>query len=756
MEKLALNPGECFALLLDLTIKSTLLLALAWLSSNILRRTSAANRHLLWFFTLTSLIFLPLLSHALSDWDLSFFSAQTVAIGDKGPIVPEVKEYIPTITTPTLPPTPSAAPPATIPEPGLFLATLQSIISLLRYSSWAFCILAVWSIGMLLLLVSWVGGAVRVRRIKREAKKISEGAWPELIKELSKELSLEKNVLLLQTNRATMPMTAGVRHPVIFVSQEFFQWHPQRQRLVLLHELAHIKRRDCLMQMLAWLVFAAYWFNPLVWVALRKMHTERELACDDLVLSRGAKASDYASHLLEIANSFRSFKSNSIAAIAMARPSQLEGRLLAVLEEKRDRGAITNRTALIIFGLIILLLVPLAACRTPATPEKPNPSAFASQREFRTGNNPCDVARGDLDGDGKPDLVGVNYYQNTLSIFRNISPDQQTINYAGRVDLATGQTPITVTLGDVDSDGKLDLIVANHFGKTISIFRNISVKGTLNEGSFAPRVDIATEAGPCSARVCDLNRDGKPDLIVANNGHARGNGISIFENIGGPGDIAFAERIVIRTGLQPVFLAADDLDGDGQPDIVVANHLSFTVTVLRNLNAGGHLSAQSFTRGTEFNVGKREFPKGQGNPYRVAISDIDLDGKPDIIVGAREAISICRNTSSPGFFSFTEKVDFSTGSASSVGLAVGDLNGDGKPDIAVGNLGTNIVSVFFNTSIPGQINVGSFAPKIDLIADQGSSGLVIADLNGDGKPDLAVANEKASTISVFRNLARRR
>jgi hypothetical protein len=129
--------------------------------------------------------------------------------------------------------------------------------------------------------------------------------------------------------------------------------------VVLLHELAHVARRDCLVQTLAMVCCAAYWFHPGAWWAARKMREEREQACDDRVLAAGARASDYAGHLLDVARGYRA--PLCAAAIAMAAPSQLEGRVRAVLEPRRDRRAVTRKTGAVCAGAVLLASLPLAA-----------------------------------------------------------------------------------------------------------------------------------------------------------------------------------------------------------------------------------------------------------------------------------------------------------------------------------------------------------------------------------------------------------
>ena len=137
-------------------------------------------------------------------------------------------------------------------------------------------------------------------------------------------------------------MVWGVFRPVILLPADANHWQSERHRAVLLHELAHIQRRDWLMQTIAQLTCAVYWFNPLVWVAMRRMLAEAEQACDDHVLNAGYQSTDYAQHLLDIVRNVKAAGATSRAAVAMARPSKMEGRLRTVLAANRNRHPVTK------------------------------------------------------------------------------------------------------------------------------------------------------------------------------------------------------------------------------------------------------------------------------------------------------------------------------------------------------------------------------------------------------------------------------
>jgi hypothetical protein len=368
--------------------------------------------------------------------------------------------------------------------------------------------------------------------------------------------------------------------------------------------------------------------------------------------------------------------------------------------------------------------------------------------DFENGFYPLSVAIGDLDGDGKPDLAFVNFFGNSISVYRNIS-NTGTIDsssFAGKVDFATGSDPISLAIGDVDGDGKPDLLVANSVSKSVSVFRNTSSIGSITTDSFAAKVDFSTGINPYSVAIGDLDEDGKPDVVVANYDSAT---VSVFHNTSSNGSInsgSFATKVDFSTGIKPYSVAIGDLDGDGKPDIAVANEGSDTVSVLRNTSSNGSITSASFATKVDFATGL--------SPYAVAIGDLDGDGKPDLAIANNDSasVSVLRNTSSSGSIistSFAAKVDFAAGAGTRT-VAIGDLNGDGKADLAL--LYDDGVSVLRNSSSMGSMTSGSFADKVNFKTGiTNSFSIAIGDLDGDGKPDLAFTDWINQSVSVLRN-----
>jgi HEAT repeat protein len=200
-----------------------------------------------------------------------------------------------------------------------------------------------------------------VSRIIRRSRPLESQDWTNPLWEVADRLELEKAPRLVRSEDAKMPFACGLLHPTIVLPAECDSWTLDRRRAVLLHELAHVRRRDLVGHTIGRFACALYWFHPLVWTAAKRLRSESERACDDLALNCGARASDYAEHLLDIVTGVRHHATPAVA-LAMARRKEFEGRMLAILDPELRRGAPSRRqTVGLVGGLAALSLVVGAA-----------------------------------------------------------------------------------------------------------------------------------------------------------------------------------------------------------------------------------------------------------------------------------------------------------------------------------------------------------------------------------------------------------
>ena len=241
-------------------------------------------------------------------------------------------------------------------------------------TDWASALLLIWAVGAFISISRLLVGSWKIRAIARAAQPLCDREWRTLTRELSERLSVSRHVRLGTTPEVAVAVTAGVRRPVLLLHDGARKWAADRRRVVLLHELAHVRRRDWLTFLLAELAVAVYWFHPLAWLARREARTSAERACDDLVLESGTKPSVYAAHLLGIVRSLKPGVGGALPVLAMARPSQFEGRMRAILNpglQRRgpSRGQFRG-AALGLFSAVLALaaLQPWASANAAAIP----------------------------------------------------------------------------------------------------------------------------------------------------------------------------------------------------------------------------------------------------------------------------------------------------------------------------------------------------------------------------------------------------
>jgi len=360
-----------YSFLVGVAVKSSAVLAMAWLAAWLLRKRPAALRHLVWTSAAASVLALPLLTLVLP-------AVRMPASGALLALVPDITFR-----------TDSTASAAAAVRFGL---AAQQTRPAPAHSpiDWRLFPMLLWAAGALLGVAQMVVGGRVIAGARRRTH--PHPAQVESVA-LAEAIGVGHAVDVLEAPAGSMPMTCGLLRPAIFLPADACDWDAERRRVVLLHELAHVHRGDAGAHILARLAVALHWWNPLAWLAWRESLKERERAADDLVLLSGERASAYAGHLLEVARALQSKPPVAWAALAMARRSQLEGRLLSILDPHVPRNSVARVSALAIALLAIMTVAPFAAMRAQ---DQPAPQATSPQDVEATIRAATDYATLDL------------------------------------------------------------------------------------------------------------------------------------------------------------------------------------------------------------------------------------------------------------------------------------------------------------------------------------------------------------------------
>lgn len=353
----ALGLGNTAALglarhLVDFTVKGSALVILVWAASFILRGSSASFRNLLWTSTVIALIILPILP----------------------PLVPSLEfEIIPELI-PDQPSEGADMPASNVGARDILKAEKSGIgrppDALKSGHPWTTWAVTAWILGDLLIFV-WISfGKIGLILAERKSRLLSDESKNGLLDELRQHLGLRRRVRLFQNPTTLAAINRGIARPRIILPSEGAGWNPERLRVVFLHELAHIKRLDGIVDVLINIALVVFWFHPLVWLACRRLRAERERACDDAVLTAGIKGSDYASHLMDVASELGSKPKPLWQVVTISQGSSLKDRLLCILDPKLNRETARPRYGIPSVILLAGILLPIASARLWYTPAR--------------------------------------------------------------------------------------------------------------------------------------------------------------------------------------------------------------------------------------------------------------------------------------------------------------------------------------------------------------------------------------------------
>lgn len=398
-------------LLVDSAIKGGVLLLLAALVAVLLRRDSAATRHLVWQVSIVGMLVVPVFSVVLPQWRVlpawAVISAPSTppfaeAFSEQIPYQPEGSIAISTALTPSRsdsipsdvrPIFPERVDVGASGEAAFVMVQPDGEVPTVRASTVSAEIISepplrewravdalpiLWLIGFSVLIVRLMAARVLLWSGERRGRVVvasqnstlndrghdrSDEAIIDAFKAGCRQLSVSRPVRLLMHSGQTIPVVWGIFRLRLLLPANARSWSAEQLQSVLLHELAHIKRRDAFSQLLVQVACALHWFNPLVWFAAWRLHVERERACDDLVLANGVPPSAYAEHLLDVATRLSTAPWTQACGLAMARKSSLEGRLVAVLNKRSNRRSVSVTLGCVTLIAGIGIAIPLAMLR---------------------------------------------------------------------------------------------------------------------------------------------------------------------------------------------------------------------------------------------------------------------------------------------------------------------------------------------------------------------------------------------------------
>lgn len=348
--------------------KATTLLLVAMGITVVMRRTSAVSRHLVWFASLAAVLLIPIVV-AVSPVSLPILpgvlqqdaavatsptnngenaSGRILSIDQRGGDVMVLSQS--TSTSTTVRTITNGVPEVTKDDSrsSSWLGTWNASVSTWLLITW---------LAIAALLTGWLAvGLFTVARIVRRAEPLTEAEWTTPLFEIADRLSLDDAPRLVASDAIAMPFACGLRTPTIVLPASSATWSAEQRTAVLLHEMAHIKRRDIVGHTVGRFACALYWFHPLVWTAAKRLRAESERACDDLALLCGARPSDYAEHLLDIVARVKHNTTPSVA-LAMATRSEFEGRMLAILDPALRRVAPSRKQSWSLVASVAMVAV---------------------------------------------------------------------------------------------------------------------------------------------------------------------------------------------------------------------------------------------------------------------------------------------------------------------------------------------------------------------------------------------------------------
>ncbi len=489
--------------LLEGAIESSLILIVTLAAMPLLRRRPAALRHAVLSAALACAAIAPAVGRVVPSWQLPV--ALTSVAGD--PARAGVRPGSAATTEAARTPENRRLGSLALPGNGGF-----SVVAAVR---------SIWIAGVACGVVMLGAGLLQLARVASGARRIENGVWIDRAEAIGREYALARPVALLLSAHPSLLVTWGFLRPKVVLPSAAASWPAERVRIVLYHELAHIRRRDWVVLLSAELLKCVYWFNPLMWMACARLRQESEQACDDAVINGGVQGTEYASHLVDIARDLTE-RRHWIAAPAIARPSSLERRVRAMLDARLNRRPISRASYAAIPLVMLAITIPIASAQ----------GGFASL----TGSI-VDPMNGVLPG---VTLVLTN--------------PQTQAKYEVRTD-ATGRYEfVAVPAGDYLFEARLPGF-ASFSGKLTVGVQNLQRDLTMDVGSLEETITVVSSRSAASTSAPTAFRAALPKRQKPTCGSGAAAGVAIGGNIRAPVKLKDVRPVY------PAHLAAQGVEG---------------------------------------------------------------------------------------------------------------------------------------------------------------------------------------------------
>jgi beta-lactamase regulating signal transducer with metallopeptidase domain len=415
------------SLVIEMVLRSSLVLAVGLAALSVIKKQPAALRHWMLAATLALAAGQPLMNQIIPAWNIASPSAGTV-------------EKVPAVQVGV-----------TFELPGLNSATTTR-----QRVDWIAIAYRMWLAGALISLAVLFVGAIWLTWLTSQGSEAGV-EWQSAGEAIRRRLEIRRRVRIVTTQCPAMLVTWGVIRPVILLPKSAASWPADRIHLVLAHEMAHLVRRDWLVQLLAEMLRAINWFNPLFWIACARLRRESEYACDDIVLELGTGGTAYATHLVDLARAFSAHGRTWLPAPSIARPSTLEKRVRAMLNPELDRHPVSIKSRIALAAMLLTITLPIAAAtQSPATPsgvvQDPSgrPLADASVLLKAVGSEASNETRTDANGAFKFVDIPAGNYELSVSLAGFQTHRQDVLLSGGNVtlnvQLAVGTLQETITV----------------------------------------------------------------------------------------------------------------------------------------------------------------------------------------------------------------------------------------------------------------------------------------------------------------------